>query len=88
MTKDNLSTLVGKSVGVVQLPNVPGLTLQAVLNKYHIDYQIVENDGEKAADKVNLIAFDPANVTPARGCDYYLWPRTRGKHEDQRHGKR
>ena len=74
LTKDNLSTLVGKSVGVVQLPNVPGLTLQAVLNKYHIDYQIVENDDEKATDKVNLIAFDPANVTPAGGCDYYLCP--------------
>ena len=74
LTKDNLSTLVGKSVGVVQLPNVPGLTLQAVLNKYDIDYQIVGNDGEKATDKVNLIAFDPANVTPAGGCDYYLCP--------------
>ena len=74
LTKDNLSTLVGKSVGVVQLPNVPGLTLQAVLNKYGIDYQIVDNGGEKAEDKVNLIAFDPANVTPAGGCDYYLCP--------------
>ena len=74
LTEDNLSTLVGKSVGVVQLPNVPGLTLQAVLNKYDIDYQIVENDGEKATDKVNLIAFDPANVTPAGECDYYLCP--------------
>ncbi len=74
LTQDNLSTLVGKSVGVVQLPNVPGLTLQAVLNKYDIDYQIVENDGEKATDKVNLIAFDPTNVTPAGGCDYYLCP--------------
>ena len=74
LTQDNISTLVGKSVGVVQLPNVPGLTLQAVLNKYDIDYQIVENDGEKATDKVNLIAFDPANVTPAGGCDYYLCP--------------
>ena len=52
----------------------PGLTLQAVLNKYGIDYQIVENGGEKAEDKVNLIAFDPANVTPAGGCDYYLCP--------------
>ena len=74
LTQDNLSTLVGKSVGVVQLPNVPGLTLQAVLNKYGIDYQIVGNDGEKAEDKVNLIAFDPANVTPAGGCDYYPCP--------------
>lgn len=74
LIQDNLSTLVGKSVGVVQLPNVPGLTLQAVLNKYDINYQIVENGGEKAEDKVNLIAFDPANVTPAEGCDYYLCP--------------
>ena len=74
LTKDNLSTLIGKSVGVVQLPNVPGLTLQVVLNMYGIDYQIVENGGEEAADKVNLIAFDPANVTPAGGCDYYLCP--------------
>ena len=74
LTQDNLSTLVGKSVGVVQLPNVPGLTLQAVLNKYDIDYQIVENDGEKATDKVNHIAFDPANVTLEGGCDYYLCP--------------
>ena len=74
LTQDNISTLVGKSVGVVQLPNVPGLTLQAVLNKYDIDYQIVENDGEKATDKVNLIAFDPANVTPEGECDYYLCP--------------
>ena len=79
LTQDNLSTLVGKSVGVVQLPNVPGLTLQAVLNKYGIDYQIVENDGEKAEDKVNLIAFDPANVTPAGGCDYYLSASTKIK---------
>lgn len=74
LTQDNLSTLVGKSVGVVQLPNVPGLTLQVVLSKYKIDYQIVENNGEQAQDKVNLIAFDPANVTPAGGCDYYLCP--------------
>ena len=29
---------------------------------------------EKATDKVNLIAFDPTNVTPAGGCDYYLCP--------------
>ena len=70
LTAENLSTLVGKSVGVMQLTNVPGLTLQAVLNKYDIDYQIVGNDGEKATDKVNLIAVKE----PAEGCDYCLCP--------------
>ncbi|MDE6676474.1 MAG: hypothetical protein K2K12_02010, partial [Clostridia bacterium] len=30
------TTLIGKTVGVVQLPNVPGLTLQAVLKDYGI----------------------------------------------------
>lgn len=74
LTAGNLSTLIGKSVGVVQLPNVPGLTLQVVLNKYDIPYAIVGNDEETSADKVNLIAFDAANVTPAGGCDYYLCP--------------
>ncbi len=74
LTADSLSTLVGKSMGVVQLTNVPGLTLQVVLNKYNIPYSIVGNDEEKKDDAVNLIAFDAANVTPAGGCDYYLCP--------------
>lgn len=72
---DNLSTLVGKTVGVVQLNNVPGLTFQAVLSRNDIDYQILGNDVEAASDKVNLQAFaDASTVTPASGCDYYLCP--------------
>ena len=75
ITTDNLSTLVGKTVGVVQLNNVPGLTFQAVLSRNDIDYQILGNDGEAAADKVNLQAFaDASTVTPASDCDYYLCP--------------
>lgn len=75
ITRDNLSTLVGKTVGVVQLANVPGLTFRAVLEANNIDYQILGNDGEAAADKVNLQAFaDASTVTPASGCDYYLCP--------------
>ena len=75
ITTDNLSTLVGKTVGVVQLNNVPGLTLQAVLSRNDIDYQILGNDVEAASDKVNLQAFaDASTVTPASGCDYYLCP--------------
>lgn len=76
LTAESLETsLIGKKVGVVQLANVPGLTLQAVLNDYNIDYQIVQStEGEMAVDKVNLIPFAPENVTPAGGCDYYLCP--------------
>lgn len=75
ITTDSLSTLVGKTVGVVQLNNVPGLTFQAVLSRNDIDYQILGNDVEAASDKVNLHAFaDASTVTPASGCDYYLCP--------------
>ena len=75
ITTDNLSTLVGKTVGVVQLNNVPGLTFQAVLSRNDIDYQILGNDVEAASDKVNLQAFaDASTVAPASGCDYYLCP--------------
>ena len=75
ITADNLSSLVGKTVGVVQLNNVPGLTFQAVLSRNDIDYQILGNDVEAASDKVNLQAFaDASTVTPASGCDYYLCP--------------
>ena len=74
LTKDNLSSLVGKTVGVVQLSNVPGLTLRAVLGKYDVPYQVLENDTQPASDKVNLKAMEAENVTPASGCDYYLCP--------------
>ena len=72
----SLSALVGKKVGVVQLANVPGLTLQAVLKDAGVPYQILESASAPAADdKVNLVAFaDATTVGPAAGCDYYLCP--------------
>lgn len=75
LTGQNLGSLVGKTVGVAQLFNVPGLTLQVVLNKYGVEYQIIESlQTEKATDKVNLLAVDAADISPAYGCDYYLCP--------------
>ena len=38
ITADNISKLSGKTVGVVNLAAVPGLTLKLILNKYGIDY--------------------------------------------------
>ncbi len=75
VTKAGLTELKGKSIGVVQLNNVPGLTLQAVLKDAGVAYQIIDSNTPLAADKVNLIAFaDAATVGPAAGCDYYLCP--------------
>ncbi len=76
LTGDNLSeALTGKTVGVVQLTNVPGLTFQKVLVQNGIGYRILGNDDEASDTAVNLKAFsDASTVTPASGCDYYLCP--------------
>lgn len=73
--KGDLAKLKGLRIGVVQLNNVPGLTLQAVLKEAGVDYQIIDSNALPAEDKVNLIAFaDASTVGPAAGCDYYLCP--------------
>ena len=76
LTTDSLDVLVGKTVGVVQLNNVPGLTFQTVLKANELDYQILSSETTEATDKVNLRPIQDAasGVTPAGGCDYYLCP--------------
>ena len=76
LASENLaSALKGKTVGVVQLANVPGLTFRCVLEEKNIPYEILGND-MKAEDpeKVYLkaIANPASEITPAGGCDYYL----------------
>ena len=39
LTAENISHLQGKTVGVLQINEVPGLTLKTVLNKYGLSYQ-------------------------------------------------
>ena len=55
-----LKALIGKEVGVMQLPNVPGMVFKMILNQYNIPWQEVKNEGEIAADKVNLAAVSDA----------------------------
>lgn len=75
LTVQNLASLKGKTVGVAQLDNVPGLTLQATLKKHNVEYTVLDGlQAAKATDKVNLVAVDVADITPAYGCDYYLCP--------------
>ena len=77
LTAANLKTaLKGKTIGVVQLANVPGLTLRAVLEEYGVEYAILGND--TAADDKNKVYLkalsDATQVSPVGGCDYYLCP--------------
>ena len=55
-TKDNLTTLIGKKVGVLQMNAVPGLTFKATLDKYQIPYAEWKNTDEIKTDAVNLKA--------------------------------
>lgn len=71
----SLSFLVGKTVGVVQLNNVPGLTFQAILKDANLPYQILDGDAPVSDGKVNLKAYaDATTIAPLTGCDYFLCP--------------
>ena len=61
-TAENLSDLIGKTVGVLQINQVPGLTFKTVLNKYQIPWQEIQNDGGRVEDKVNLLAITGADA--------------------------
>ncbi len=75
LTRENAAqTLIGKTMGVVQLPNVPGLTLKATLADLNVPYATIAAGAAGEADKLNLVPFTPDNVNPAAGCDYYLCP--------------
>ena len=71
-TADNLSSLIGKKVGVLQINNVPGLTFKAVLNKYQIPWQELTNEGGMVEDKVNLVAISGANAIGVLDADCFV----------------
>ncbi|MBQ9728439.1 MAG: ABC transporter substrate-binding protein [Clostridia bacterium] len=60
-TKDNLSSLLGKTVGVLQINSVPGLTFKTVLNRNGVAWQELKNDVAVSEEKVNLRAVTDAN---------------------------
>jgi hypothetical protein len=69
-TAENIHSLKGKTVGVLQLNEVPGLVLKTVLSKLGVAYQ---ENGESVADKVNLIPITGAqDVGALTGVDLYL----------------
>ena len=69
--KENLSDFIGKTLGVVQLANVPGLTLKIALQENGVAYNDLSGGGETRADAVNL---KPVNPNGLIGADVYLVP--------------
>ncbi len=71
-TAENLSTLIGKKVGVLQIKEVPGITLKVVLEKLAIPYQEMGNDGGMVGDKVNLLPISGANAVGTVEAECFL----------------
>ena len=42
LTAENLSNLKGKTVGVLKINEVPGLTFKTILNKYNIPFEEIK----------------------------------------------
>lgn len=75
VTLNNIQTLKGKKVGVLNLANVPGLTFKAILSDNGLSYEDITETGEVKQDKVNLIGFTKGeDIKPGAGCDYYVVP--------------
>lgn len=87
LTKDNLSTLVGKSVGVVQLPNVPGSRCKPCSTSTISTIRSSKTTARKPRTRSISSPLIP-QTSRRKGLRLLSLPRTRGKHEDQRHGKR
>ena len=53
---DNLADLAGETIGVMQLANVPGLTLKAALNRQDVAWRELTDGVEASTEEVNLKA--------------------------------
>ncbi|MBE5744877.1 MAG: ABC transporter substrate-binding protein [Clostridiales bacterium] len=64
---DNLSSLIGKKVGVLQLASTPGMMFKSMLKKNGVAYNDLTGGGELAADKINLTPIViPEGAKPAQ----------------------
>ena len=68
---DDLSALQGKTVGLAQIANVPGLTLKAAVKRNGGAWQELKEGTQAVADKVNLQGLANNNAITGE-LDYYL----------------
>ena len=72
---DDLSKLVGKTVGIINLANVPGLTFKTILSDNDIEFNELKDGASPVTDKVNLKAVAATDVLPSTtDCDYFVAP--------------
>ncbi len=71
-TQDNLGDLIGKTVGVLQIKEVPGLTLKTTLAKAQIPFIELTGGATPQADKVNLRAISSPQDMATVTADCYL----------------
>lgn len=71
-TDGDLQWLVGKTVGVLKINEVPGLTFKTLLNKQDLPWQELTEGAEAAADKVNLLAITGADAVGVAKADAFL----------------
>ncbi|MGN0817712.1 MAG: ABC transporter substrate-binding protein [Candidatus Coproplasma sp.] len=70
LTTSNLSSLKGKTVGVVNLANVPGLTFKIILRDNGIEF----NESGVDSDSVYLKAIGADAIGTLSDVDYYVVP--------------
>ncbi len=67
-----LSDLLGKTVGTLQMNEVPGLTLKASLQSAGIAYKEVTNEGSRVENTVNLLPISGADAVGVTEADFFL----------------
>lgn len=72
--KENAQALKGKTIGVVQLANVPGLVTKAAFLKLGLSYQQLSGGAALSSEKVNLKAAQPLRDLKTLGVDYLVAP--------------
>lgn len=72
---EDLNKLVGKTVGVINLANVPGLTFKVIINDNGLQFNELKDGAEVAADKINLKSIEATEAIPTNtACDYFVVP--------------
>ncbi|MDE7162780.1 MAG: hypothetical protein K2O44_01710 [Clostridia bacterium] len=70
-----LSSLVGKTVGVINLANVPGLTFKTILRDNGVEFNELKDGAAVVTDKVNLKDVAATAATPSNAdCQYFVVP--------------
>lgn len=73
-TKENLSDLIGKKIGFVQLEKLPGLVFRSILEQAGIEWSICSDLSSCKEDVVNLINVQPTSVVKGLGYDLFVMP--------------